>query len=744
MDQGRDWSAFDRPEIRAGFGADGADGCSVLLALDGIHCSACARQVERLLAGKAVAIHVNLAARTVSFSFDPKTVHLSALLQALDQAGFEPRVLARDEPAARQLQARRLSFARIGVAVICSMQVMMLAWPGYFGVRPEPAIAQIMRWAQLVLACPGVLWAGWPLFHGAWTALRGRTLDMNVPVALALGIAFGASVIRTVRGTGDLYFDTATMFVCFLSIGRYLEGRTRARAVEHLRLLSGRRSFTAQRRCGGTVESVAIGLLRVGDQAVVGPGETLPADGELIEEPAELDESLITGESLPVLHQPGQKLLAGSINVGEAPLLCYVQQVGAATVLAQITRLLDQAQSHKPKLQQLADRLAVHFVAAVLLFAAAGFGWALARGNGLDAALNVLLAVLVASCPCALSLAVPAAFAAATSRLARAGVLVANPRALQALASIDTVVFDKTGTLTQTRMQLRQVLPLAQLDQARCARIAASLEQGNRHPIAVALAAAARPVEATGIRSIAGTGVSGSIGGDSYWLGAAESAPFAAPAPRLQAGDTAVLLCDATQPLAWFVLGSAARREAPRLVVELQRRGLALELLSGDAADTVKALAQRLGIRRHAARQSSADKLEHLRQLQREGSQVLAVGDGLNDAPLLAGADVSAAMPQGAALTQARADLLLTGDSLAPLPLALDVAKTTQRRIAENLLWAAAYNLLVLPLAISGHLAPWIAAAGMSLSSLVVVGNALRPGAGRRNPASVPLPAEVL
>lgn len=487
---------------------------------------------------------------------------------------------------------------------------------------------------------------------------------------------------------------------------------------------------------------MAIGRLAAGDEAVVSPGETLPADGELIEGPAELDESLLTGESLPVPRRPGQRVLAGSINVGDTPLVCRVQQVGAATVLAQITQLLDQAQTQKPRLQQLADRLAAHFVAAVLLFAAAGFGWALLRGAGFEAALNVLLAVLVASCPCALSLAVPAAFAAATSRLARAGVLVANPAALQALTSIDTVVFDKTGTLTQAQMRLRQVLPLDGLDAAACARIAASLEQGSRHPIACALTAAASPAAATGIRHLAGAGVSGSIDGAAYWLGAGERAPCKAVPPRLQPGETAVLLCGASRPLAWFVLGSATRWEAPRLVAELQRRGLALELLSGDAAETVRALAQALGIRRQASRQSSADKLERLRQLQRDGSHVLAVGDGLNDAPLLAAADVSAAMPQGAALTQARADLLLTGDSLAPLPLALDVAKTTQRRITENLLWAAAYNLLVLPLAFAGHLAPWIAAAGMSLSSLVVVGNALRPGvAGERVQAAPPQPA---
>lgn len=745
MNPGRDWSAFDRPELRAGFAAAG-DRCSVLIALDGIHCAGCAARAERLLAGRAQQVQVNLAARTVSFSFHPQTTRLSELLQALDRAGLDPRVLAGDEPAERRARARRVDFARIGVATICAMQVMMLAWPSYFGVHPEPGIARILRWSQLIIASPGVLWAGWPMFRGAWLTLRGGSLDMNVPVALALGVAYGASMWRTVCGAGDLYFDTATMFVWFLTIGRYLEGRTRALAAAHLRLLGGRRSLLAQRRRGGTVETVAIGQLAAGDEVMVAPGETLPADGDLLDQSAELDESLLTGESQPVSHLPCQPVLAGAINVGASPLVFRVRQIGPGTVLAQITRLLDQAQGHKPKAQQLADRLAAHFVAAVLLLAMAGFTAALARGAGMDAALNVLLAVLVASCPCTLSLAVPAALAAATSRLARAGVLVANPGALQALASIDTVLFDKTGTLTRGQMRLKRVLPVGGLDAQSCTRIAAALEQGSRHPIGAALAAAAVPAAARDTRHVTGAGVCGVVDGLDYWLGAAEQAPGQPAVPAaldLEAGDTPVLLCQASHPLAWFVLGSTLRPEAPPLMAELKRRGLPVELLSGDTAATVQALAARLGIERHAARQSPSAKLERLQQLQGHGAHVLAVGDGLNDGPLLAAADVSAAMPQGAALTQARADLLLMGESLSPLLLALDVAAATRRRIGENLLWALAYNLLVLPLAISGHLAPWIAAAGMSLSSLLVVGNALRLGTARQAlPASAPQPAE--
>lgn len=720
-----DWTAFDRPEVRAGFAATAGESCQVLIALDGIHCSACAARAERLLAGQAESVSVNLAARTLSFRFKPQQKPLSVLLRALDEAGLQPRVLAREDAGAREVRERRRAFARIGVATICAMQVMMLAWPSYFGVQPEPAIAQLLRWAQLVVAAPGVLWAGWPFFEGAWRAARGRALDMNGPVALALAIAFGASAWRTVAGSGDLYFDSATMFVWFLAVGRYLESRTRARAGEHLRLLAGRRALTAQRRVATGLETVAIGQLRPGDVAVVAPGDAVPADGVLLEQPLELDESLLTGESQAVLRHPGEPVLAGAINVGAAPLALQVGRCGADTVLAQITQLMNRAHICKPRLQQIADRIAGHFVAAVLLLAGLGYALALHRGASQDAALGIVLAVLVASCPCALSLAVPAALAAATSRLARSGVLVANAGALQALAAIDTVLFDKTGTLTRTEMKLQRVIPLAGLDEQSCTAIAAALEHGSRHPIATAFAGIAAAA-ADELRQAAGAGVSGRVDGQHYWLGAAEHAPCPVRLPETQPGETLVVLCGAERALACFVLSANLRPEVPALVEELERRRLSLELQSGDAPATVQALAQRLGIERYAARQTPQAKLQRLQQLQAGGARVLAIGDGVNDAPLLAAADVSAAMPHGAALAQSRADLLLLGDSLAPVTLALDVSHAVQRRIRENLLWALGYNLLVLPLAMSGHLPPWLAAAGMSLSSVVVVANALR------------------
>lgn len=738
----RDWTVYDRADLRSGFASSTAGVCEVTVALDGMHCAACAARAEKAVAGGARDVHVDVATRSLRFRFDPATTLLSGLLAALDRSGLEPRLLATAEPGDRPKRAQRLSLARIGVATICAMQVMMLAWPSYFGIDSGPDIEPLLRGSQLALSIPGVLWAGWPFLSAAWRSLRDGELDMNVPVALALLAAFIASTVRIALGSGELYFDTATMFVWFLLLGRHLEGRSREKASAHLRLLASRRALTAQRRVGSQIETIAIGALAIGDIAIVAPGDTLPADGRLIDAAAELDEALLSGESRPVLHGIGDTVLAGSLNLGSAALALVVERLGSGTALAQITGLLDNAGRAKPRVQRIADRIAGHFVAAVLVLAAVGASYALYTGAGGERAFGIALAVLVASCPCALSLAVPVALAAGTSQLAKQGVLVANAGALTALAGIDTVLFDKTGTLTRNELLLRRVLTRVGRDAARATDIAAALERGIRHPIGSAFAKIETAVQAIEVRQIAGAGIEGLVDGQRWWLGAQDAAPQPVHVPAsagLLPDDTVIALCNEQMAVAIFVLAARVRDESAEVVRDLEQRGLQLELLSGDGAAAVAALAARLGIERHAARQTPAGKLAHLQALQAEGRRVLAVGDGLNDAPLLAAADVSAAMPNGAALTQSRADLLLIGDSLRLLPLALDAAKTTRLRIRENLAWALGYNLLVLPLAMTGHLAPWLAAAGMSVSSLLVVVNALRVD---RRP-SAPLPPAI-
>jgi Cu2+-exporting ATPase len=732
MATARDWSVFDRPELKGALGPRSGDGVDALIALDGMHCAACAARAERALAGKVERIHVNISARTIGFRWQPARIAISAVLRALDESGLQPRILAQDNEATTQIAERRRMLLRIGIATICAMQVMMLAWPSYSGAVPEPGIAQLLRWAQWITATPGVLWAGWPFFAVAASAIRSRMPNMDVPVALALAIAYAASTVRTFAGHGDLYFDTATMFVWLLLVGRFLEQRTRAIAGERLRLLAGRRALTASRRNGANTETVPIAALNIGDEVAVPPGETLPADGVLLDTAAELDEALLTGESQPVTHQPGNAVLAGSINVSDCPLALRVERLDADTTLAQITRLLDGAQQHSSAAQRLADRIAGHFVVAIIVIAGAGFAWTLMRGHDIDASLSVALAVLVASCPCALSLATPIVIAAASSRLAGEQVLVANPDALLRLTDIDTVVFDKTGTLTQPQLVLQQTVALGSVDTQRCLEIAAALERDSRHPIAQAFHSIASPLRAEDTHHVPGVGIDGWIDGHHYSI---RSSTYTGTN-----GATWIDLCQEASPVASFALAAIPRPEAADTIAALRGSGIHTLVLSGDDEGATSHLAQQLRLDNYVARQTPADKLQRLKGLQRNGAKVLAVGDGINDAPLLAAADASAAMPQGAALTQSKADFILLGDSLNGLLKARRTALQARQRIRENLLWALFYNLAVLPLAILGVLSPWMAAAGMSLSSLLVAANALRLGSTRAEAtASAPL-----
>lgn len=724
-----DWRIYDSPELRSSIATQLSDGREeVLIIAEGLHCAACVSRVRKLLGARVQDLRINLSSRTVEFAHDPLRQPLSALLSALESADFEPQVLAQDAEHDLARRRRRGELIRIGVAVIGAMQVMMLAWPSYFDNGSiDPGVAALMRWAQLLLATPVVLYSGWPFLVGGWRALRTLTPTMDLPVALSLLIAWAASALRVFGGQGELYFDAATMFVMLLGLGRYFEGRSRARASERMRLLAGRRPLTAQRERGNRAETVALATLRNGDILRVAPGEALPADGELLDDAAELDESLLSGESLPVAHRRGDTVLAGSLHLGVTTLRLAVHSAGGGTRLAQITRLLQQAQADRPRVQLLADRYSGHFILGVLVLAAAAaiFWWPL----GMDVSLSVALAVLVASCPCALSLAVPTVHASASSLLAREGVLVARPRALSRLTKVDTVLFDKTGTLTRPELHLQILLPLAARDAASCRRIAAALEQDLTHPIARALTAGIDDApRATDVELQLGGGVSGLVDGRRYWIGAAERSPLAvAPPPGLQSEQTSwLLLLDEQTPLALFGLRSELRPEAPALIAGLIAQGLQLELLTGDADGPARALAAQTGIVAIRSRQSPEQKLARLHELQAEGHVVMAVGDGINDAPFLAAADVAVAMPQGAALAQARADIILVGDSLKGLAVLRAVARQAQQRLRQNLAWALGYNLTVLPLAMGGWLSPWLAALGMSLSSLLVVGNALR------------------
>ena len=478
-------------------------------------------------------------------------------------------------------------------------------------------------------------------------------------------------------------------------------------------------------------EQVPVARLAVGDHILVRPGETLPADGEVIDGNSAVNEAMLTGESLPVTKIVHSKVVGGSLNQA-SPLVVRVDKLGADTRLASIVRLLDRAQSEKPRIGQLADRAAAWFVGLLLLITVVvGVAWYVIDPSKV---LWIVVSILVVTCPCALGLATPAALTTATGRLTRLGLLTTRGHALETLAHATDLVFDKTGTLTQGRLSVSRVVALDGRSESEVSALAAALEAGSEHPIARVLREAVNPaVTASSIRNTPGRGVEGEINGRTYRLG---SPRFVAPdhtPPESDGGaypenghESWVALADESGLIAWFALADTPRADAAAAIKALLQQGLRLHLLSGDATGAVKSTAQQLGITYWHASALPEDKLAYVKALQAEGRIVAMVGDGINDAPVLAGAQVSIAMGEGADVAQAAADMVMLGSRLGTLADGVALARKTQQIIRQNLGWALAYNLVAIPAAALGHVTPWLAGIGMSVSSLLVVLNALR------------------
>jgi Cu2+-exporting ATPase len=613
------------------------------------------------------------------------------------------------------------------------MQVMMYAVPAYLAGEGEMAadIASLMRWASFALTLPVIAYSAWPFFAGAWRDLRGARLGMDVPVALGVAVAFGASAVATLRAAGDVYFDSVTMFVFLLLIGRYFEILARQRAGSALQHLARLAPEFANRLRGfpgsQAPERVAVAELRAGEVVLVRPGETFPADGVVLQGAGDASEALVSGEAKPVPKSPGSAVIAGSSNLSN-PLFVRVTGVGADTVLSSILHLAERAAAEKPRLIRIADRTAAWFVASVIgLAAVAGYFWG---ASDPARAVPIVVAVLVATCPCALSLSTPIALTVAVGEFAKGGIVVAKGQAVEALAQARDLIFDKTGTLTRGELALKRMAVLADVPRERCLEIAAAIESASEHPIGKTLAAATEiRLPISGIRNVPGSGIEARVEGARYRVGtlafAMELRP-GRPAREEPGEDTVVWLGADSGLLASFHLGDELRSEAREAVAALRDLGIRVHLLSGDRADPVREVARRLDIRIVEANATPARKREYVESLQRRGRVVAMVGDGINDAPVLAQADASLAMGGGARLAQLRADAVIASGDLSALPRAVAHARRALRIIGQNIAWAFAYNVLVLPLALAGALSPWAAALGMSGSSLVVVLNALR------------------
>ena len=738
------WAAYDRPELVERLTRPEPNGArSITVLLEGLRCAACSWLADKALSLQSgvLDVSVNPATARARLVWEPEKVRLGDLLRVLEHVGLRPHPLAGEPSEQLALLERRSALKRLAVAGFGSMQVMMFAVPLYFGAATgmDPAMREYMRLVSMLVSIPVALYSGWPFYQGAWLALRARSISMDVPVSLGIVLAFVASVWNALTGHGEVYFDSVTMFVFFLGLGRYIEMIARHRAGSVADALARLAPMTARRVRDGVTEDVRAVEIAVGDELVVRSGEVFAADGVVVEGEGRVDESMLTGESNAIAKPPGAPVQQGTHNLA-APLRVRVTAVAGDTVLSGIVALLERAQAERPRLARAADRAAAWFLGRILVGAAIVFAvwWFVDPSR----AFSATLAVLVVTCPCALSLATPTALAAATAALARRGVLVAHTDSIETLSKATHVLWDKTGTLTRGLVRVEDVRTIRDIRVADALALAASLEQLSEHPIARAFAASgAASLRASEVEVHPGRGLEGVVDGQrlrigtSSFVAALGGAATTVDSGSRDAADSSVshvYLGDAQGLIAEFRLSDPLRSEARECITGLAALGLPSEIVSGDESTAVARIAERCGIATHSARLAPRDKLERLKTLQVAGEVVVAVGDGINDAPLLRGADVAVAMGRGSALAQTSADLILVRDSLEDLPRAVELARRTQRVIRQNLAWAIAYNVAALPLAALGFVPPWLAAIGMSLSSVVVVLNAMRLSRGSR------------
>ncbi len=729
-----EWSAYDDPQLQDTLTSIDERGRAAVLTIDGMTCAACSWLVTRSLQQieGVVQASVNTATGRARIVWDARA-RLSSLLQVISDLGYRPQLMTASNAGAQVKDERRALLKRLAVAGFGMMQVTMFAVAMYAGELQgmEADVRTYLRLVSLLVATPVMLYGGWPYFSGAVQAVARRSVTMDVPVSLGLLLAYTASVFDTWRHAGEVYFDSVTMFIFFLTVARYVEMVARHRSTQVSDALSRMLPATAHRLVlepeGEVVRSVAVTQLQTGDRVLVRAGEVVPADGEIIDGATLFDESMLSGESLAVARGCGERATAGTLNVG-SPVRVRVTAAGRATILASIVALLNRAQAERPRITRAGDRLASRFLIRVLVGATlvCAFWSVMDPSRAFDAT----LAVLVVACPCAFSLATLVAVASANAALARRGVLVTNADAIEGLAKVTRVVFDKTGTLTNGRMSVAACTPRGTLTANHCMNIAAALEVGSEHPLARAFGNTPQGgLEATQVRVVAGGGVAGAVDGRDYRIG---TRAFVAGLDRGPAAsdagdsDAAIYLASRDGVLAAFTVADAPRPESAAAVGSIRDLGLGIEILSGDSLAAVRRVALHCGVDTFSARQSPSDKLERVRALTAQGEFIAMVGDGINDAPVLGGAGVSIAMSRGSALTLAGADLILVGDSLQALPGAFVLARRATRVIRQNLVWAAAYNLTAMPLAAIGWVPPWVAAIGMSLSSMVVVLNSLR------------------
>jgi len=727
MDVEQAWQRFDQRQSL--WGSELKDGhYELLLQVEGIRCAACAWLIRTQLESRKGVdqVQVDINNGFLRVNWRPELLHLSKIAAILASIGYRPHLpLAGAEAMGRQHE-RRGALKRVGVAGLGMMQVMMYAVALYAGEAQgiSQGAERFLQWVSLIVTTPVLIYSGQIFYASAWRSIRSGRVGMDVPVALAISIAFIMSCVNFLSGHGHVYFDSVVMFIFFLSLGRYAELVIRHRNLQTGLALARLLPEWAELLTDENAERVPAIDLRSNDRVRVRAGQTFPADGYIIDGDTEVNEALLTGESRTVVKRRGEDVIAGSINQSQT-VVVRVSRDPEDSTISMMGRMLLKSQTHRSRYAQLSDRYAGWFVSVVLTLAGLTAWWWMIHDASM--AFPATLAVLVISCPCALSLATPAAIASASRALLERGVLLTRGTALEMMGGIDTIVFDKTGTLTTGQPTVvRTVLDPDRrgIDAAEALRIAALLEVDSSHPVAHAFVGI--PVNRTDVCDVVNQaiGVQGRVGDIDYKLG---NALFTKVKHDPMPGDEGALwLADQDGWIARFDLDDGLREDVASTIEGLERKGLDLVILSGDAPHAVAAIARRIGVYQWHAEQSPQMKMDYLAYLQTSGKKVLMVGDGINDALVLSVADVSMTVSGATELANSTADFILTGDSLSLVNDVFATAALTRRVIKQNLIWALAYNLLAIPFAAAGLIEPWMAAIGMSLSSLVVVLNSGR------------------
>lgn len=714
---------YDHDEIQKEFIRTNDNFKEVTLSLDGVSCAACAWLIEKQLAS-AKGIHqinVNTSTHRALLSWNPEETKLSTLLTLIHQLGYKAAPFEADKQEEEYHRSMKQYLYRLGVAGLATMQVMMLAVALYLEVFGDldAEFRNYLRYVSLVFATPVMLYSALPFYMNAWRSIKARTLGMDVPVSIAMLFAYFASVVATVTETGEVFFESVAMFTFFLLLGRFLEMRARRKAAaitgNLLKLIPVMATLTS----GKTVPART---LDVDDIVIVLPGEHLPADGVVISGCSAIDESMFTGESMPVAKKEADSVYAGTIN-GDGNLTVKVTKTKADSLISTIVKLQEEAQISKPKVAEIADLVARYFVAGILIISA--FTWFYWHQTKPDDAFWIMLSVLVATCPCALSLATPTAITCSTSRLAQLGLMLRRGHVLETLCKVNRLVIDKTGTLTEGNIRLTKIYTFGDINSQQSKVIAAELESFANHPIARAFSEYRDPEQTyfERVENIIGSGLAGYSGQDEWKIG---HKAFAAPNCQLEnQQDYQVWLSKNGQPVAAFSLNDPIRQESKVFIQSLHQLGIKVTMLTGDSSSSVERVAKTLDIDEVISGASPQGKLDYLKSLPANEISLM-VGDGINDAPTLAGAHLSIAMGSGTDVAKASADMILLGDNLSRLIEARELAMKTRKIIRENLAWALGYNAIILPLAVMGLVAPYIAVVGMSGSSIIVVSNSLR------------------